>query len=115
MIENRAPVLRARIRTLAVRRRGVVHLVEKLEELAVTHFLRLEDNLQGFGVACITAADGAVGRVGEVAADVAYAGVDEALGGKVFAVEVFYAPEAACCDGGFLGAFGEGDGGGGRD
>lgn len=58
--------------------------------------------------ASLAAADGAVGRVGQVAADEADFGVDEALAGKVLAVEVLGAPVAAGGDGAALGAFGDG-------
>lgn len=61
----------------------------------------------------LAAADGAVGGVVEVAADVADLSVEEALAGKVFAVEVLCAPEAARGDGAALGAVGDGRSGGG--
>lgn len=63
---------------------------------------------RGARTACPATADGAVGRVVEVAADVADLGVEEALASKVFAVEVFGAPEAARGDGAALGALGDG-------
>lgn len=43
-------VLRAGIGTLLVQRRGVVRLVEELEELCVCDLCRIEDDLRGFGV-----------------------------------------------------------------
>ena len=50
MEEDATPVLRADIRTLSVRRGGVVHLVEVLEEGTVGDFLGVEDYLEGLGV-----------------------------------------------------------------
>lgn len=61
----------------------------------------------------LSAAHGAVGRVLQVAADVADLCVDEALVGKVLAVEVLGAPEAAGRDGAELRVGGDGGGGGG--
>jgi hypothetical protein len=52
----------------------------------------------------------AVRRVGLVTADIAYAGIVQALVAKVLAVQVLDAPEAAGCNGGLLGAFGDGNG-----
>lgn len=113
VVEDGAAVLRAGVGALAVRGGGVVHAVEELEEGAVGDLRGVVDDLQGFRVAGVAAADGAVGRVGEVAADVADAGVDEALLGEVLAVEVLDAPEAAGGDGGLLRARREGGAGGG--
>lgn len=48
--ENAAPVLRSRVRALAVRGRGVVHLVEELDESAVADLLGVVYDLQGFGI-----------------------------------------------------------------
>lgn len=43
-------VLRAGIGTLLVQRRGVVRLVEELEELCVCDLCRVEDDLRGFSI-----------------------------------------------------------------
>jgi hypothetical protein len=50
VVENRAAVLRADIRALAVLGRWVVHLVEKLEESAVLNLIRVVDDLERFGI-----------------------------------------------------------------
>lgn len=71
---------------------------------------------EGKHTACVAAADGAVGRVLGVTADVAYSGVVEAFGAEMLAVHVLDAPEAAGrdgCAGGALGVFLLGGGGGG--
>ena len=51
--ENGAAVLGANIRSLSVLGRGVVHAVEKFEELTVGDESRVEGYLQSFGI-CIT-------------------------------------------------------------
>ncbi len=50
VIKNPAAVLRAGIWALAVRGRRIVHLVEELEELAVSYLRGVVGNLQGFGI-----------------------------------------------------------------
>jgi hypothetical protein len=50
VIEDTTPVLRPGIRTLSIRRRRVVHLIEELEDGAVCELLGVVDDLQGFGV-----------------------------------------------------------------
>jgi hypothetical protein len=50
VVEDGGAVLRACVWALAVRGGGVVHLVEEFEEGAVRDFLRVVDNLEGFGV-----------------------------------------------------------------
>jgi hypothetical protein len=50
VIENCATVLAACIRTLSVRGRRVVHLVEEFEKRGVRYLLRVVDDLEGFGV-----------------------------------------------------------------
>lgn len=62
----------------------------------------------------LAAADGAVRRVVQVAADEADLCVNQALAGKVSAVQVLGAPVAAGGDGAALGAFGDGGRSGGR-
>lgn len=53
-----------------------------------------------------------IGGVGGVSANVADTRIVKTLVGKVLAVEVLNAPEAAGGDGGLLGALGDGDGAG---
>lgn len=111
MIKNPTPILTPHIRSLAITRRGVMHLIEILQNLAIAHFTRIENELASFGVAGAPAADGAVRGVFGVAADVAYARVEEAFArAEVVAVHVFDAPEAAGGEGGLLGAVREGHG-----
>jgi hypothetical protein len=50
MRENRAAVLGADIRALAVHCRRVVHTVEELDKLAVAHNGGIEGDLESFGV-----------------------------------------------------------------
>lgn len=50
VIEDGAAVLRAGIGPLSVFRGGVVHLVEKLEQLSVGDLIWVEDHLEGFSV-----------------------------------------------------------------
>jgi hypothetical protein len=100
-------VLGAGVGALAVQAGGVVEAVEELEELAVGHLVRVIDDLRGLGMASLAAADGAVRRVVEVAANVADLAVEQALAGKVLAVEGLGAPEAAGGDGAALGAVGD--------
>ena len=50
LIEDRAPVLRARICSLAVLGRRVVHPVEELYQGRVGDFVGIKDDLEGFGV-----------------------------------------------------------------
>lgn len=59
----------------------------------------------------LSAADGAVRRVVQITTDEADFGVNQALAGKVSAVEVLGAPVAAGGDGAALGAFGDGGSG----
>jgi len=50
VVEYCGSVLAAAIRTLLVRSRRVVHLVEELEECAVSHLLGIINHLECFGV-----------------------------------------------------------------
>ena len=50
VVEYPASVLRTGVWTLAVGRRGVVHLVEEFEEGGVAYFFGVEGYLEGFGV-----------------------------------------------------------------
>lgn len=70
VVENRAAVLRADIRALAVLGRWVVHLVEKLEESAVLNLIRVVDDLERFGMSSPPAAYSPISRVVCVAANV---------------------------------------------
>ena len=63
--------------------------------------------------ASLTAADSAVGRVLEVASDVADLAIKQALASEVLAVEGLGAPEATGSDGAPLRTLGEGSSGGG--
>ena len=95
MPEDPAPILRPRISALPVQGRGIVHLIEELQQRRIADFIRIEDNLTCFCMACATGADGPVGRGGGVPADIPNFGVEEALAREVAAVEVLDAPEAA--------------------
>lgn len=86
-----------------------MHAVEEGQQRLIAHFLRVEDDLQSLGVACAPRADGAVGRIGSVAADVSDFGVDEAFVGESLAEEVLHAPEAAGGYGAFLAVLRDGD------
>ena len=55
MVEDPTPVLTPGIRSLPVRRRGVVHLVKVLDQRAVADLGRVEDELARFGVCNILA------------------------------------------------------------
>ena len=50
VIENAASVLGARVWTLAVGSRRIVHFVEELEELAVGYLVGVKGYLKGFGI-----------------------------------------------------------------
>ena len=98
MIPNRRPILTPHIWPLAIMRRRIMHPEEKLQQLLIAHFFRVETDLACFGVAGAAAADVAVGGCVGAGADsacVADAGVEEAFVGEVVAVHVFGAPEAA--------------------
>lgn len=125
--EDARAVLRSVVRPLAVRGGGVVHAVEELEELLVGDLGRVVDDLCRFGVcarrpvstakvatdpeggsgmfsltASLSSAHSSVGRVVDVAPDVAHARVVQALPTKVLAVQVLHAPEASCGQGRLL-------------
>ena len=84
-----------------------MHLIKELQERRIRHFLGIKNYLQRFGVPCAAATDGAVGRGGSVAADIADAGVEKALVGEILAEEVLDAPETAGCYGALLGVRGD--------
>lgn len=50
VVEDGAAILRAGVAALPVLGRGVVHLVEELEQLAVGDLVGVEGHLEGFGV-----------------------------------------------------------------
>lgn len=50
MVEDAAAVLSARVRALAVLGRWVVHLVKELEQGLIRDFVRVEVDLEGFGI-----------------------------------------------------------------
>ena len=50
VIEDCRTVLRARIHALAVLSCWIVHLVEEFEEGGILDFIRVEDDLEGFGI-----------------------------------------------------------------
>lgn len=104
--EDAAAVLAARVGPLAVVCRRVVHFVEELEQRAVADLFWVVHHLQRLGVSSASAAHSAVRRVRCVASNVPDSSVVDLLLGEMVAVEVFDAPEAACCDGGASGAFG---------
>lgn len=111
VIEDPTPVLTSRVRALPILCRGIMHLVEELQQRAVRHLLRIKRHLQCLGVARPSSAHGAVRRVRRVAADVAHAGVEDGVAREVVAVEMFDAPKATGGDGGFLGVGWHGAGG----
>ena len=59
----------------------------------------LQEREKGKHTSSLAAADSAVGRVIEVATNVANLGVEKALAGKVLPVQMLRSPEAARCDG----------------
>src|SRR6266540_7099664 len=71
VVENHGTIWRARIRALAVERRGVVRLPERLKELLVRDLFRVERNLRHLGVAACAGADLFVSGIGQLAAGVA--------------------------------------------
>lgn len=74
---------------------------------SVSPLVTLTDSGRLKRTAGLAAADGAVARVLEITTDVANLCVDKTLVGKVSAVEVLSAPEAARSDGAALGALGD--------
>lgn len=102
MKENRTPILTARIRSLAINSRRIMHLIEELQQRSIRHLLRIKPDLQRLCMSGAAGAYGAVGRVRGIAADVADAGVEQLRRGEVVAVHVLDAPEAAggyCAEG----------------
>jgi hypothetical protein len=99
--ENRAAVLLAEVRALAVYLRRVVFLPKDIQELLETNLRRVKRDLYYFGVAGSVGADVFVSGVSGVAAGVADGGIEHAG----HAAECgFYTPETACakcCDFGF--------------
>lgn len=50
VVEDRGPVLRARVHALAILGGGVMHLVEELQQVGVRDEGRVECHLEGFGI-----------------------------------------------------------------
>lgn len=113
-VDSRA-VLRTPVGTLGVQRGGIMHLIEELDELTVGDDCWVEHDIGSFGMTSITAADGSVARVPQVATNVADLDVNQALASKVFSVEMLDAPKATCSNGASLGSGGEAHGGIGCD
>lgn len=87
-IEDRRPVARAAVVALAVQRRGIMDLEKELQQLAIADGLRIEGDLNGFGVIAVVA----IGRVWHLAAGVAHPGRDHA---GIAAQQILHTPEAA--------------------
>jgi len=98
MIENRTPILRAGVWALAVRGRGVMHLVEEFEQLAVGYLVRVESDLEGFGMSSTTRAHGAITRALSITTNISYSCIIQSLPLKLFTIAMFDAPETSCCD-----------------
>src|SRR5579859_7723897 len=92
MKENRAAVLLAEIRALAVDLRGVVHLPESVQELLVAQLRGVEGDLDDFGVTRLAGADIFVGGIRGVAAAVSDLGIQHTWDAPK---RGFDAPEAA--------------------
>lgn len=103
--KDRTAILRPRIATLSIQRRRIMHLVEELQYGLVAQLFRIKHYLQRLRMSCRPGAYCAIRRRGGLSADVADSCVQKARrGGEVLAVEMFYAPETASCDGCCLGA-----------
>src|SRR4051812_34634529 len=72
--EDRAAILIAIVRALAVQSRGVVDVEEYVEQAAVAHALRIELDQHGFGMTRVVLANAGVGRIGRVPTGVAHRG-----------------------------------------
>jgi len=105
MIENPRSILRTSIWTLAVRGRGVVHLVEEFEQLAIGHLIRVKCNLKGFGMSSTTRANCAIARTLGITANIPYSRIIQSLPFKLFPIHVFDAPETSRCNCSLLGSF----------
>src|SRR5258707_13476931 len=76
MKKNRAAVLRAEVRSLAIHLSGVVSLPECIQQLFVTQYCRVEGHLHYFRVPGFIGANIFVRGVGHLPAAVAYGGID---------------------------------------
>ena len=101
MHEDRGAVLRADVVALPVRRGRIVEAEEEVEDVAVRDLRRIEDDLDGLGVAGAAGFHVLVARVRECAAGVTDGGVDHA--GQL-ANQLLHAPEAAARERGGLAA-----------
>ena len=136
--EDGAAVLGARIHALAVRRRGVVHLVEEFEEGAVGEGGGVEGHLEGFGVCSLyhrkppfqernikqvskkrnqkhtsrpPRTHSPITRTTRVPPYIPHLGIQQSFTLKILPKQVFDAPEAAGRDGALLRVGGEVGGG----
>jgi hypothetical protein len=101
-IEDRRPVAGADVVALPVPRGRVVDLEEELQQVTEGELVRVEDDLDGLGVAAVVP----VRRVRHVAARVTHPGRDHA--GEL-ADQVLHPPEAASGEDGLLGVLGHRD------
>src|SRR4051812_49648283 len=100
-MEDLRAVARADVVALAVLGAGVVDLEEELQDVPVGDPLRVEDDLDGLGVAGVVA----VRRVRVLASGVSDAGRDDAV---ALAEQLLHAPEAASGEDCGLGLVGQG-------
>ena len=100
MDEDRGAVLRADVVALLIRRGRIVQAEEEVEDVVVRDLRRIEDDLDGLGVAGAAALHVLVARIRERAAGVTDRGVDHA---GQFADQLLDAPEAAASERGGLG------------
>jgi hypothetical protein len=89
-MENRGTIARTDVVPLSVDRAGVVDLEKELQEPPVAYLVRIEDDLDGFGMVPVVA----LGGMGDVAARVAHAGGHDTV---VSADEILHPPAAAAC------------------
>src|ERR1700685_151765 len=87
-VEDRGAITGSSIVTLPVHRSRIVNLEEELQQLSIAQLPRIEDDLDGFGMACMIT----VRRIGDIAAR-----IPDTCGNYawVTAYQVLHAPKAA--------------------
>jgi len=106
VIEDTRSVLRARIRTLTIGRRRIMHLVEKLQKLSISDLAWIKRNLQRFRMAGPPRTHSPIIWTLRIAPNISYPRIIQSFILELLPIHVLNAPETACGDGGFLRALG---------